>query len=70
MEEERIDLLTQVAVWYYEEGLNQADIAQRIDKSRSMVSRLLDQAREAGLVEVRVRHPLRTDAELEQRLCQ
>jgi deoxyribonucleoside regulator len=69
MEEERIDLLTQVAVWYYEEGLNQADIAQRIDKSRSMVSRLLDQAREAGLVEVRVRHPLRTDGELEQRLC-
>ena len=45
MEEERIDLLTQVAVWYYEDGLNQADIAQRIDKSRSMVSRLLDQAR-------------------------
>ena len=69
MEDERIDLLTQVAVWYYEEGLNQADIAQRIDKSRSMVSRLLDQARDAGLVEVRVRHPLRTDSELEQRLC-
>ena len=69
IEEERLDLLTQVAIWYYEEGLNQADIAQRIDKSRSMVSRLLDQAREAGLVEVRVRHPLRTDGELEQRLC-
>lgn len=68
MEEERIDLLTQVAIWYYEEGLNQADIAERIDKSRSMVSRLLEQAREAGLVEVRVRHPLRTDAQLEQRL--
>ena len=33
MEEERIDLLTQVAVWYYEEGLNQADIAHRIDLS-------------------------------------
>ncbi|MBU0703820.1 MAG: sugar-binding transcriptional regulator [Chloroflexi bacterium] len=70
MEEERIDLLAQVAIWYYEEGLNQAAIAERIDKSRSMVSRLLDQAREAGLVEVRVRYPLRTDGELEQRLCQ
>ncbi len=35
-----------------------------------MVSRLLEQAREAGLVEVRVRYPLRTDPELEQRLCQ
>lgn len=69
MEEERIEVLTQVAIWYYEEGLNQADIAERIGKSRSMVSRLLDQAREAGLVEVRVRYPLRTDIELAQRLC-
>jgi len=70
MEEERIDLLAQVAIWYYEEGLNQAAIAKRINKSRSMVSRLLDQARDAGLVEVRVRYPLRTDPELERRLCQ
>ena len=70
MEEERIEVLTQVAIWYYEEGLNQADIAKRIGKSRSMVSRLLDQAREAGLVEVRVHYPLRTDPDLAQRLCQ
>ena len=69
VEEERLDLLAQVAIWYYEEGLNQADIAERINKSRSMVSRLLDQAREAGLVEVRVRYPLRTDDELAQQLC-
>ena len=70
MGEERTDLLAQVAIWYYEDGLNQAAIAKRINKSRSMVSRLLDQAREAGLVEVRIRHPLRTDPELERRLCQ
>ncbi len=69
VEDERIDLLAQVAIWYYEEGLNQAEIAERINKSRSMVSRLLDQAREAGLVEVRVRYPLRTDEELERQLC-
>jgi deoxyribonucleoside regulator len=69
MEEERVDLLAQVAIWYYEEGLDQAAIAQRINKSRSMVSRLLDQARAMGLVEVRVRYPMRTDNELEQRLC-
>jgi deoxyribonucleoside regulator len=69
MEEDRSDLLAQVAMWYYEEGLDQAEIAARIGKSRSMVSRLLDQAREAGLVEVKVHYPLRTDAELGQRLC-
>lgn len=70
MEEERVDFLAQVAIWYYEEGLDQAAIAQRINKSRSMVSRLLDQARAKGLVEVRVRYPMRTDSELEQRLCE
>ena len=69
MEEDRTDLLAQVAMWYYEEGLDQAEIAARIGKSRSMISRLLDQAREAGLVEVKVHYPLRTDAELGQRLC-
>jgi deoxyribonucleoside regulator len=69
MEEARSDLLAQVAMWYYEEGLDQAEIALRINKSRSMVSRLLDQARESGLVEIKVHYPLRTDAELSARLC-
>lgn len=68
MEEERLDLLAQVAIWYYEAGLDQAAIAERINKSRSMVSRLLDQARAAGLVEVRIHYPLRTDAGLEEQL--
>ena len=70
MEDDRVDLLAQVALWYYVDGLDQAAIAERINKSRSMVSRLLDQAREAGLVEVKVHYPLRTDAELERRVCQ
>ncbi len=69
MEDERLELLAQVAMWYYEEGLDQAAIAERISKSRSMVSRLLDQAREAGLVEVKVHYPLRTDPDLEAELC-
>jgi len=70
MEDDRVDLLAQVALWYYVDGLDQAAIAERINKSRSMVSRLLDQAREAGLVEVKVHYPLRTDTELERRMCQ
>ncbi len=70
MEDDRLELLAQVAVWYYEERLDQAAIAERIGKSRSMVSRLLDQAREAGLVEVKVHYPLRTDPELEGQLCE
>jgi len=68
MDEDRLEFLGQVAAWYYEDDLDQARIAERIGKSRSMVSRLLAEARTAGLVQVRVRFPLRTDPELEDRL--
>jgi len=50
-------------MWYYEEGLDQPK-SPRASTIGSMVSRLLDQARESGLVEVKVHYPLRTDAEL------
>jgi deoxyribonucleoside regulator len=70
MDAARADLLAQVATWYYEEGLDQEAIGQRINRSRSMVSRLLEEARQAGLVEVRVKYPLKTDADCEWRLRQ
>ena len=71
MNEDKLELLAQIASWYYEQNLTQEDIARRIGKSRSMVSRLLREAREEGIVEVRVRHPfLRRNATLESRLCQ
>lgn len=70
MTSDRLELLAQVATWYYEENLGQGDIAERIGRSRSMVSRLLQEARERGLVEIRVHYPLKTDTELQQRLCE
>jgi DNA-binding transcriptional regulator LsrR (DeoR family) len=66
---ERLELLVQIATWYYEEDLSQEDIAGRVGLSRSMVSRLLQKAREHGLIEIRVRYPLIRDTTLEQRLC-
>lgn len=68
-DEDRLEFLGQVAAWYYEDELDQSEIARRIGKSRSMVSRLLAEARERGLVQIQVRFPLRTDGELEERLC-
>ena len=67
-DDERLEFLGQIASWYYEDGLDQAEIATRISKSRSLVSRLLDEARRKGLVEVRVRFPLRRNAQLEEGL--
>ncbi len=70
MDPEHLELLVQIATWYYEENLSQEEIAGRVGLSRSMVSRLLQKAREQGLIEIRVRYPLKRDAALEQRLCQ
>jgi deoxyribonucleoside regulator len=67
----RRELLAQVAEWYYVRQLGQAEIAGRIGLSRSRVSRMLSEARELGIVEIRI-HPegrLSADlgAELERR---
>jgi deoxyribonucleoside regulator len=52
----RRNLLAQVADWYYVGQLGQAEIAARIGMSRSRVSRLISEARELGIVEIRI-HP-------------
>ncbi|MFW6233976.1 MAG: hypothetical protein ACOC4I_01195 [Spirochaetota bacterium] len=70
MDEARLELLGQVAVWYYEDNLDQAEIARRIGKSRSMISKMLNEVRELGFVETRVHYPLRRDLNLETELCQ
>lgn len=70
MEDDRLELLGQVASWYYEDNIDQTDIGKRIGKSRSMVSRLLQEAREMGLVEIKVNFPLKRDPKLESCLVQ
>lgn len=70
MPQENLALLAQIASWYYEEDLSQSEIAQRIGRSRSMVSRLLQEARQQGLVEIRVRYPLKRNTALERQLQQ
>lgn len=71
MGEDHLELLVRVANWYYEEGLCQADIGRRIGRSRSMVSRLLQEAREKGIVKIQIASPLmKTATELENRLCE
>ena len=64
---DRLELLASIASMYYEENLSQADIAARTGYSRSMISRLLNEARTEGVVEIRIRYPLcrRTDLEPE-----
>ena len=63
--QDRISLLADVAEMYYLEEKNQAAIAKTIGVTRSMVSRMLTEARESGIVEIRIQRPLQSDPELE-----
>jgi DNA-binding transcriptional regulator LsrR (DeoR family) len=63
--QDRASLLADVAEMYYLEEKNQAAIAKTIGVTRSMVSRMLTEARESGIVEIRIQRPLQSDPELE-----
>lgn len=65
---EREDFLAQVASMYYEENLTQVEIARQIGGSRSTVSRLLNEARQSGIVEITIHRAWRRETDLEHRL--
>ena len=59
--------LAHVARRYYLEDQKQSDIARELGISRPMVSRLLAEARELGVVEIRIHDPeCREDSLLER----
>jgi deoxyribonucleoside regulator len=64
------DLLVEAATLYYEEGLTQAEIGQRLATSRSTVSRLLRDARTQGIVHITINYPWARNSRLEARLKQ
>ena len=68
MDDQRFELLAKVASLYYEEGLNQNQIAKDLGYSRSYISRMLAEARREGIVEIHVRHPLERVPFLEKSL--
>lgn len=54
----RVDLLVHVSELYYQQKLSQQEISQIMGISRPTVSRLLDEAKETGVVEVIVHSPV------------
>jgi deoxyribonucleoside regulator len=67
--EEHIQLLAEIAQLYYEQDLDQAEIAKRKGVSRSSISRLLTEARELGVIEFRINFPIRRHQALEEQLA-
>jgi len=52
-----INKLIQVAKLYYEENLNQSQIAKKIGVSRPLISNMLTKARNMGIVEIKIKEP-------------
>ncbi|RLF05139.1 MAG: sugar-binding transcriptional regulator [Thermoprotei archaeon] len=66
---ERKEVLAQVASMYYEADLMQGEIAKRLDISPSTVSRLLQEARDVGVVEITIHYPWKSSTELEEQIA-
>lgn len=66
----REDLLTRVASLYYEYDHSQQEIAELLQISRSNISRLLKEAKQKGLVEIRIHKRIMTSPSLERELQQ
>ena len=66
--QDRASLLADVAEMYYLEQKTQAEIAKAVGVTRSMISRMLTEARENSIVEIRIQRPLQFDSELESAL--
>ena len=66
--EDELETMVRVARLYYEQDLNQAQIARQLNTSRSTVSRLLQRAREEGIVQIMIGYPWERCLSLEEQL--
>ena len=67
---EKLERLARVAHLYYEDNKTQGEIADMLRVSRPLVSRMLNEARSIGIVEIRVRSLTSTPEILTEHLCQ
>lgn len=59
-----ISLMVKVAHMYHIDGMKQEEIAGHLSISRSQVSMILTEAKEVGIIEIKVRNPLINNLEL------
>jgi len=67
--ERSMDTLTRAAWWYYVDGWTQEAIADRMHVSRATVVRMLQRARQTGIVEIRVHGDRLADIRRESELA-
>lgn len=69
MDTERMKKLVSVAKMYYEDNMNQSEIAKVIGVSRPLVSILLSEAKDLGIVEIKINSPFEMDNNIMRVLC-
>ncbi len=67
---DRTSALASIAWLYYIDGLTQADIAERMSTSRATVGRLLQEARDTGIVRVSIDSTALATMGLSRQLCE
>ena len=66
----RTELLADIAEKYFLDGLTQAEIAAQVGVTRSMISRMLTEARQRGIVKIQICRPLEVDRALGRALAE
>lgn len=62
--------MVRAAELYYNDGLLQSEVADKLRLSRWKVGRLLEEARSSGLVEIKIHHPQSRRRDLERKLME
>lgn len=65
---DRNTLLADVAEMYYIDEMSQAEIARVVGVTRSMVSRMLTEAHQKEIIDIRIKRELQADPDLEEEL--
>ena len=68
MEYEKRRKMVEAAKLYYQMDFSQMEVAKKLGVSRPTVSRLLQQAKEEGIVEIKITDPSEKSRSLEQEL--
>ena len=67
---DRTSLLAEIAEMYFLDGKNQSEIARSVGMTRSNVSRLLKEARQMGIVQIQIHHPIQENNSLAQEMVE
>lgn len=70
MDVNRHQMLARIAELYYVSQMTQEQIARHTGYSRSMISRLISEAHQNGVVTIQINHPQKRLPDLEQALCE